>query len=271
MTVIPLYPRGTPGAQSDGECPPIKRKKRRLVLVPDPAGIIARSLDAGRPMKTMVPTGAIDPAAIIARALDRPDWRRPPTLVPRQPVPAPVKVAAQSSSRNEGSDGRFWAVWLEHSDYLRRQSLRMTGNRFDAEDALSTAMLRAARVFSRIEIRNHRAWLFRVLHNVCMDQHRHHQRQPLYAEPIGDELQQPAALDGREAERSPEDRLADTQLVQALERALAGLPMSLVEPLLLYLDDKSDAEIADSLEVTREVVRKRRQIARDRLRQQILS
>jgi len=271
MTIIPLYPRGIPGAQNDGEYPPVKRKKRRLMLVPDPAGIIARSLDGGRAMKTMVPTGVIDPAAIIARALDRPDWRRPPAAVPRQPVSAPAQVASPASVDREGSDGRFWAVWLEHSDYLRRQSLRMTGNRFDAEDALSTAMLRAARVFSRVEIRNHRAWLFRVLHNVCMDQHRHHQRQPLYAEPVADELQQPTALDGREAERSPEDRLADTQLVEALERALASLPTSLVEPLLLYLDDKSDAEIADSLEVSREVVRKRRQIARDRLRQQILS
>ena len=271
MTVIPLYPRAASTSQGDGEGGPTRRKKRRLMLLQDPAGIIARALDGPRPAPSRPALRVVDPASIIARALDRPDWRRPPPSAPRQPAPAPAKAEPRPQLKGEGDDGRFWSVWLEHSEYLRRQSLRMTGNRFDAEDALSTAMLRAARVFSRVEVRNHRAWLFRVLHNVCMDQHRHHLRQPLYAEPGADETRGSGMLDGQELERSPEERLVDTQLVEALERALADLPISLVEPLLLYLDDKSDAEIADSLAVTREVVRKRRQIARDRLRQQILS
>ena len=50
---------------------------------------------------------------------------------------------------------------------------------------------------------------------------------------------------------------------------MGALPSFLAEPLLLYLDDLSDAEIAASLNVTKEVVRKRRQIARALLRRQI--
>ena len=43
----------------------------------------------------------------------------------------------------------------------------------------------------------------------------------------------------------------------------------LAEPLMLYLDEHSDGEIAVRLNVTKEVVRKRRQIARALLRQKV--
>jgi DNA-directed RNA polymerase specialized sigma24 family protein len=59
------------------------------------------------------------------------------------------------------------------------------------------------------------------------------------------------------------------QEVGAIERALGGLPALLAEPLRLHLDEQTDAEIAARLDISREVVRKRRQMARDWLRRRL--
>ncbi len=67
-------------------------------------------------------------------------------------------------------------------------------------------------------------------------------------------------------DRSPEEALAGLQLLDDLQRALKALPPALAVPLLLYLDDQPDEEIAGELNVTKEVIRKRRQIAREWLR-----
>ena len=45
-----------------------------------------------------------------------------------------------------------------------------------------------------------------------------------------------------------------------------ALPAALVEPLRLHLDDWSDERIAAHLNISRELVRKRRQLAKNRLR-----
>ncbi len=139
----------------------------------------------------------------------------------------------------------------------------------DAEDALSEAMIKAAQTFSAAAIRNHRAWLVRLVHNACMDRHRSNRRQSRLAKDITDADAQSAPAVAILPERSPEELLAAMQQMGDLQRALGALPDFLSEPLMLYLDDQSDAEIAGSLNVTREVVRKRRQIARALLRRQI--
>ena len=54
--------------------------------------------------------------------------------------------------------------------------------------------------------------------------------------------------------RSLEELLGALQLVTCLQDAMMTLPRSLAEPLLLYLDDLSDADIASSLNVTEEIM-----------------
>lgn len=250
-------------------------QKPKSARPPDPVEIIARAMDGLRARQPLSGPVTLDPAQIIAQALDLPHWRHGMTARPHalrlRPEPPPPPPKAEPAPRLPVSgEQSFWAVWMEHNEYLLRQSLRLLGgHRHNAEDALSTAMLRAAEAFSDSTITNHRAWLFRILHNVCMDQHRSRQRQPLAAEPADPEASS-SAFDPFAAERSPEDDLLDHQLVRSVERALEGMPKSLAETLLLSLDDRSDAEIAEHLLVTREVVRKRRQIAREKLRRALL-
>ena len=201
---------------------------------------------------------AVTPAMVIARALGG-------ARTPATPVEAIARAAPQESDEEV-----FWRIWLQQRNYLRAHALRFSsGNMADAEDALSEAMIKAAQTFSAAAIRNHRAWLVRLVHNACMDRHRSNRRQSRLAKDITDADAQSAPAVAILPERSPEELLAAMQQMGDLQRALGALPDFLSEPLMLYLDDQSDAEIAGSLNVTREVVRKRRQIARALLRRQI--
>jgi len=66
-----------------------------------------------------------------------------------------------------------------------------------------------------------------------------------------------------ERDRSPEESLTVAQQLAGLQQAMSALPRSLAEPLVLHLDEVPDADIAERLNITKEVVRKRRQMARD--------
>jgi len=215
---------------------------------------------------------APSPAAVIARALD-PRGRplNPVRLLARQAAPAAPTPAAPAP-RQRDSAAQFWSIWLAHRDYLRQHSLRLSrGNVADAEDALSEAMLKAAQAFAKTDIRNERAWLLRLVHNACMDRYRNHHRHQRIARDISGEGAQSVPVIAARGSRTPEDLLLAIEQIASVQRAMGDLPRILAEPLLLYLNDLSDAEIAGNLQVSKEVVRKRRQIARAWLRRQTSS
>ena len=169
----------------------------------------------------------------------------------------------KTSATSASTDAEFWPIWLTHRDYLFRYSLRFSsGNAADAEDALSEATLKAAHAFPQAEIRSHRAWLLRLVYNACMDRHRMKDRQNRLMSEIADDDGQSIPAIVPKPNRSPDELLDALELVAGLRDAMLALPVSLAEPLLLYLDELPDADIAASLNVTKEVVRKRRQMAR---------
>lgn len=165
----------------------------------------------------------------------------------------------------------FWQVWLAHRDHLRRQSLRlMSGNMADAEDALSAAMLKASQKFADYadSIVNERAWLSRLLHNACMDVYRMQRKQARWIseQPSEDELEasnQPVVP----TERSPEDLALSREQLSQLQDQVVQLPASLRRPFLMrFVQNLSYDEIAAELKLTNAAVRKRIQLARERLR-----
>jgi RNA polymerase sigma factor (sigma-70 family) len=221
-------------------------KRRKLRHPQTPAEVLARSLDGAH---AKLGRNAPKVPAVLERPADRP-----------QPV------APQKQGNGFGSDP-FWQIWLGHQSYLRSHALRFSGGNFaDAEDALSEAMLKAAQTFESSTIHNHRAWLLRLVHNACMDRHRGNRRRSRLAKDITDTDAQSAPAVAIRPDRSPEELLGVLQQLGDLQRAMTELPSFLAEPFLRYLDDQSDAEIADSLNVTKEVIRKRRQIVRAMLR-----
>jgi RNA polymerase sigma factor (sigma-70 family) len=157
-------------------------------------------------------------------------------------------------------------VWLSHQEFLRRRSFRLSGgNRADAEDALGNAMLRAAQAYARQPVQNPRAWLLRILHNACMDQHRRNACLSV----MGDFAVEPAPAPEAwpRAAPSPEEELSLAESERTWTQAMRALPGPLNDPLRLHLEGWGDDEIARRLNISRELVRKRRQLAKDRLRQ----
>ncbi|MAB35234.1 sigma-70 family RNA polymerase sigma factor [Thalassospira sp.] len=164
----------------------------------------------------------------------------------------------------------FWPLWMDQQDSLLKQCLKlMSGNMDDAQDALSEAMLKASVKFedSMDEIRNHRAWLSRIVHNACIDLHRQNRRKAEYKEEnhgTADAALPP--ISGRN-EPSPEESFLATEMFDHLERALRALPEKLRKPLLMRcVEDRSYDDIAVNLGLSNCAVRKRVQLARDHLR-----
>lgn len=234
-----------------------------------PADVLARAIEPGRRFNGSSSVSTT-PAQVLARALDHGVARFPKGLQSRPERCPSAPEQLEPDPPPAFSDVQFWQIWMSNRDYLLRCSLRFSsGNAADAEDALSDAMLKAAAAFRTTVVRNQRAWLLRLVHNACMDRHRGYQRQ--------NRIVKDAAHDGDylfpavapQPDRSPEELLSALQFATQLQRALDELPRSLAEPLRLYLDNRPDAEIAGNLNVTKEVIRKRRQMARDWLRRRL--
>jgi RNA polymerase sigma factor (sigma-70 family) len=249
MSVVELFPKAKAPAPDDANTP--KEQGSRTEI-----GEGSHAPSKRRRRRTVSSTAA----AIEILAQVAPDGRHAVRAGAR---PDPVDILARAAETP--TVDRFWAIWMTQQDFLRRRSLRLfQGNRADAEDALSIAMLHAAQAYTRRPVRNPRAWLLRILYNACMDQY----RQKAVRVDLGEAVDAPSSPDPlwMKPPPSPEDLLSQAQLQTAWTKAVSALPPVLIDPLRLYLDDWPDEAIAAHLGISRELVRKRRQIAKDRLR-----
>jgi RNA polymerase sigma-70 factor, ECF subfamily len=156
----------------------------------------------------------------------------------------------------------FEAQARPHLDALYRTALRMVRHPATAEDLVQEACLRA---FAAARHDPHktsfRAWLFRILVNLCIDHLRASGRQPLLllsAVPFAAEV----VADGRD----PEQLAIEHRLRGDLRTAVETLPPELrIVVLLVLVEGLSYAEAAHSLEVPVGTVRSRLNRARGRL------
>ncbi|PON14601.1 RNA polymerase sigma factor [Candidatus Entotheonella serta] len=188
-----------------------------------------------------------------------------------------AESATQSTAKEQqllqriaaGECTALWQLWASYHDYLRDRCIRwMSGDPVEAEDALSTAMLK---VYEHLperahEITNVKAWLIRVTHNLCVDMQRKRTRQPTAIEHL-DELHVPSREAFGSPLGSPETLMIRQEIWDCLQRSLADLPPHLRESLQLRLEqEKAYPEIAAQLAISNANVRKRVQMARHLLR-----
>ncbi|WP_268811450.1 RNA polymerase sigma factor [Archangium violaceum] len=170
------------------------------------------------------------------------------------------------NSSNHSPSSSFWSLWQGHREHLHHQCLRlMSGNPADAEDALNTAMLRAFHGFSAQAgvLANEKAWLSRILHNVCMDFHRERQR---FVEPADLPDAEPLATPVQE-DALPDEVLMERERAREIRTRIHALPLNLRMPLeMRFLRGMSYADIATHLQLTNCNVRKRIQLAYGLLR-----
>jgi RNA polymerase sigma factor (sigma-70 family) len=166
---------------------------------------------------------------------------------------------------SEAHPSAFWQVWEAHRRYLYALCLRhMGGVREEAEDALSRAMLKAHEKIPRhaAEIANLKAWLTRLVYNLCIDIHRERRR----SISIGVEVEQMTPSDEMRTSKScksPEELLLSREVYSDVIGTVEELPKHLREPFVLrFFEEMAYPDIAEKLRLTQENVRKRIQLAR---------
>jgi RNA polymerase sigma-70 factor (ECF subfamily) len=166
----------------------------------------------------------------------------------------------------------FWRQWQQHQDYLYRCCIKwMGGNRTDAEDALSRAMLKAWEKVQKIgvEIDNFKSWLSTLTHNLCVDIHRERSRGANRVEDI--EVYASSVEQGLvRSEDTPEIAMESGEKRIVIRRAIDNLPTRMRETFILHFyQELSYPEIAQQQEISYQNVCKRISQARKILREEL--
>jgi RNA polymerase sigma factor (sigma-70 family) len=158
-----------------------------------------------------------------------------------------------------GDHDSFWQLWQSYGEDLRKLcKWRLSGNQEVVDDALSEAMLRAYHQLPRHAetIRNPRAWLCRLVANVCVDFQRRIRYKLSDINDMDDELcEWPGP--------NPEQQLLDVEQSALMASLISSLSPSLRDTFVLrVVDELSYQEIAEQQRISIDTARKRIQRAR---------
>lgn len=231
---------------------------------PSPEDVIAGALPGFQGGSQISPLDAL--RGLLPGGFDYPAPHREPSSPPQTTPDIDPELVPELGP----AAPNFWPLWIDQQDVLLKQCLKlMSGNMDDAQDALSEAMVKASTKFeaSMDEIRNHRAWLSRIVHNACIDLHRQNRRKAEYKEETHSGADIPASPISPPVVPSPEESFLTNEKLDQLETVLCGLPEKLRKPLLMRcVQDRSYDDIASALGLSNCAVRKRVQLARDHLK-----
>jgi RNA polymerase sigma factor (sigma-70 family) len=175
----------------------------------------------------------------------------------------------------QGEAIAFWTLWERYrQDLLYPCCLRwMGGNRADAEDALSSASLKAWQGLAAgaHEIANVKAWLLRLLYNLCMDMRRSHDRRSAMQR-----VDTGAAAGAEDAlvpvQESAEAAALRREMELCIHHAIENLPPRLrAVSRLNLLYGMPSGDIAVQLNLGPDNIRKRLQQARAILQKQLIA
>lgn len=177
-------------------------------------------------------------------------------MTPTQPLVGTVSVSAHPA---HASEALFERLYAEYQTPILNYLYRLLGEPALAEDLTQEAFVRAWRArHSLPEVRNHRAWVYRIATNLARD-HIRRARLLAWLPFFGAEDHEPALR----VEAAEPDPLEAAQLRAALGRLSADYRV----PLVLYTcEAMSVTEIAGLLEVSAEAVKQRLVRARQQLR-----
>ena len=162
---------------------------------------------------------------------------------------------------------------LPHMDALHRTALRMTRNENDAEDLVQEAYVKAYRFWDRFEPgSNCRAWLFKIMTNIFINEYRSKSRSPLAVNV--DDLDDNFLYGQLAAERpdeNPEQRFFAKILDDDVKSAIESLPDDFrMVVILSFLEDFSYQEIADIMDLQLGTVKSRLHRGRKLLQKALL-
>jgi RNA polymerase sigma-70 factor, ECF subfamily len=121
----------------------------------------------------------------------------------------------------------FNSLVLAYQDYVYNQAYRVLGDEAAASDAVQEAFVAAYHNIRSFRGGSFRAWLFRIVTNACYDELRQRKRKPTTSlEPLddsGEEIESPQWL--ADPSEGPEEALVRSQLANAIQHCLEGLPV----------------------------------------------
>lgn len=164
----------------------------------------------------------------------------------------------------------FVQLAQRHLDGLYRTAFRMTHDHAVAEDIVQEACLKAYANFESYRPdTNFRAWLFRILTNLCIDHLRRHaaiSMIPIDSMPTESE----SLLSSERCADDPEARAMQRDTQRALIDALATLaPEPRAVVILILIEGMSYDEAAESLDLPLNTIRTKLHRARKRLREKL--
>jgi RNA polymerase sigma-70 factor (ECF subfamily) len=169
----------------------------------------------------------------------------------------------------QGDLDAFNRLVLQYQDLVYNQALRMLSDEEPAADAAQDAFISAYRNLATYRGGSFRAWLLRIVSNLCYDELRRRKRRPTTPlEPqddAGEEIESPRwAIDPSEL---PEDRLERAELERAIQHCLDELPDDFRQVVVLVDVQGLDyAEAAQAMGKPLGTVKSRLARARFRLR-----
>ncbi|MGK3965424.1 RNA polymerase sigma factor [Sorangium sp. So ce118] len=158
-------------------------------------------------------------------------------------------------------------LWRKEQRYLYALCLRYMGSVEEAEDALSRAALKVVELPPEDwhAILNYRAWLTRLVQNLCLDFLR---EQDSYRRVLARSAGTEAA--STYSARTPEQENIGRELLSEIRRAIDTLPPRLRQPCRLrFLEEMAYEDIAAQLQISNDTVRKRIQLARALLQEKL--
>ncbi|MFZ5670773.1 MAG: RNA polymerase sigma factor [Pseudomonadota bacterium] len=166
----------------------------------------------------------------------------------------PVDERALAARARAGDEAAFARLMAGGKDRLYAFIRRYTGDADEAYDLLQETFVSAWRALDRYDAdRPFPAWLRGIAINKCRDWSRRRAVRRWFVR--ADRLEAPAAARIADAAPSQETALIDRQRLDALDAAIAALPPSLKEPLLLTaLEGMSQAEAGRQLGISAKAV-----------------
>jgi RNA polymerase sigma-70 factor (ECF subfamily) len=186
---------------------------------------------------------------------------------PISDIPIPLPPLPEDAASHPPTDpALFESEMNPHLDALYRNALRLTGNANDAEDLLQDTYLRAYRFFYQYQPgTNAKAWLFRIMNTVFLNDYRKKVRQGETVSYDGLEdfylynrlVEDFSGSDHPEVE-NPEKAVLEQLDIEMIQRAIDALPVEFRETVALAtLEEMSYQEIADTLSIPVGTVRSR--------------
>jgi len=167
----------------------------------------------------------------------------------------------------------FEAEALPHMDALYRTALRMTKNTNDAEDLVQEAFVKAYRFWDKYERgSNARAWLFKIMTNVFINDYRSKSRSPMAVnvDELDDNFlygQLAATAPGDNPEKQLFAKIFDDDVKQAIENLPEDFRIVVV---LSFIEGFSYQEIAEIADLQLGTVKSRLHRGRKLLQKELL-